>query len=48
MTNDIDKTNKPKSTAKIKAEAREARLKQQLRQNLHRRKAQARAKNDTE
>ena len=36
---------KKKSTATIKAEAREKRLKEQLRQNMHRRKAQKRARN---
>ena len=40
-----DTSEKKKSTATIKAEAREQRLKEQLRQNMHRRKAQKRARN---
>ena len=48
MTKNEADSQKPKSTAKVKAEAREKRLKQQLRDNLHRRKAQARAKDAEE
>ena len=45
MTNSSEDNQKPKSTASVKAEAREKRLKEQLRQNMHRRKAQKRARN---
>jgi hypothetical protein len=44
MTNSTEENQKPKSTATVKAEAREKRLKEQLRQNMHRRKAQKRAR----
>jgi len=44
MTKSEEDKQKPKSTAAIKAEAREKRLKEQLRQNMHRRKAQKRAR----
>ena len=40
MNEKEDTSEKKKSTATIKAEAREKRLKEQLRQNMHRRKAQ--------
>ena len=45
MNEKEDISEKKKSTATIKAEAREKRLKEQLRQNMHRRKAQKRARN---
>lgn len=45
MTNSEEDKQKLKSTATVKAEAREKRLKEQLRQNMHRRKAQKRARN---
>jgi len=45
MTKSEEQKEKPKTTAAIKAEAREKRLKEQLRQNMHRRKAQKRARN---
>jgi hypothetical protein len=45
MTKSEEEQQKPKSTASVKAEAREKRLKEQLRQNMHRRKAQKRARN---
>tara|TARA_R110002124_G_scaffold106374_4_gene258057 strand:+ start:1762 stop:1935 length:174 start_codon:yes stop_codon:yes gene_type:complete len=45
MTKPTTENPKPKSSATIKAEAREQRLKEQLRQNMHRRKAQKRARN---
>lgn len=38
-------SNKPKSSKLVKAEAREKRLKEQLRANLKRRKAQERTRN---
>ena len=44
MNEKEDTPEKKKSTATIKAEAREKRLKEQLRQNMHRRKAQKRAR----
>ena len=45
MSNAEEPKEKKKSSATIKAEAREKRLKEQLRQNMHRRKAQKRARN---
>ena len=45
MSNAEEPKEKKKSSAAIKAEAREKRLKEQLRQNMHRRKAQKRARN---
>ena len=45
MSNAEEPQKKKKSSATIKAEAREKRLKEQLRQNMHRRKAQKRARN---
>jgi hypothetical protein len=45
MTKSEEQKEKPKTSAAIKAEAREKRLKEQLRQNMHRRKAQKRARN---
>ena len=45
MSNAEETKEKKKSSATIKAEAREKRLKEQLRQNMHRRKAQKRARN---
>jgi hypothetical protein len=45
MTNSEEDKQKPKTSAAIKAEARDKRLKEQLRQNMHRRKAQKRARN---
>lgn len=45
MNKKEDTSEKKKSTATIKAQAREKRLKEQLRQNMHRRKAQKRARN---
>jgi hypothetical protein len=45
MTKSDEEKAKPKTTASVKAEAREKRLKEQLRQNMHRRKAQKRARN---
>jgi hypothetical protein len=45
MTKSDEEKAKQKTTASVKAEAREKRLKEQLRQNMHRRKAQKRARN---
>jgi len=44
MENDGEQTQKPKSSKKVKAEAREERLRAQLRANLSRRKAQSRVR----
>lgn len=44
MTKAPNETQPPKSSKQVKAEAREKRLKEQLRQNLHRRKAQGRVR----